>query len=106
LLDTRQFSALTGAPAEIGKEAGATFSCFGAHILGRNVELVPSRRVVQAWRVATWPEGLYSIARFELRPRGTGTHLVFDHTGFPPEERDHLAQGWEDHYWKALRALE
>jgi len=37
--------------------------------------------------------------------RQAGTRVVFDHTGFPPELRDHLAAGWEDHYWKALRTI-
>ena len=85
--------------------ACGAFSLFGGHIIGRNLELIPNQRIVQAWRVATWPEGVYSIARFEIEARGAGTHLVFDHTGFPPELRDHLAQGWEEHYWRALRAL-
>lgn len=105
LLSAKQFGALTGLPAEIAPEAGGAFSCFGGHIVGRTVELVPKRRIVQAWRVATWPEGVYSIARFELKAQPTGTRVVFDHTGFPPGLRDHLAAGWEDHYWKALRTI-
>ena len=40
-----------GAPATIGGEAGASFSCFGGMIEGRQIELVPNVRVVQAWRV-------------------------------------------------------
>ena len=105
LLNGKQFGALTGVPTEIAAEVGGAFSCFGGHIVGRNLELVPKRRIVQAWRVATWPEGVYSIARFELKPRRAGTRVIFDHTGFPPELRDHLAEGWEDHYWKALRTI-
>ena len=106
LLDAKQFAALTGGlPTEIAREAGGAFSCFGGHIVGRNVELLAKRRIVQAWRVAGWPEGLYSIARFELTPRQGGTRLIFDHTGFPPDLREHLAEGWEDHYWKGLRTL-
>ncbi|PYQ55838.1 MAG: hypothetical protein DMF78_00850 [Acidobacteria bacterium] len=105
LLSAKQFGALTGLPTEIAAEVGGAFSCFGGHIVGRTVELVPNRRIVQAWRVATWPEGVYSIARFELRLQHAGTRVIFDHTGFPPELRDHLAAGWEDHYWKALRTL-
>ncbi len=106
LLDAKQFGALTGGLAtEISREAGGAFSVFGGHIVGRQVELVPGRRIVQAWRVVDWPEGVYSIARFELRPQQGGTRLIFDHTGFPPDLRDHLASGWEDHYWKALRTL-
>jgi activator of HSP90 ATPase len=105
LLDAKQFGALTGLPTEIAGGVGGAFSCFGGHIVGRNVELVPKRRIVQAWRVADWPEGTYSIARFELKPQQAGTRVIFDHTGFPPGLRDHLAEGWEDHYWKALRTL-
>jgi len=41
-------------------------SLFGGHIVGRHVELAPNERVVQAWRVADWPPGVYSIAKFEL----------------------------------------
>ena len=35
-----------------------------------------------AWRVVTWPEGIYSIAKFELKPHGSGTQLVFDTSDF------------------------
>jgi uncharacterized protein YndB with AHSA1/START domain len=103
LIDAKQFAAVTGAPAEIQREAGGSFSLFGGHIQGRNVELVPNRRIVQAWRAADWPEGVYSIARFELKAQGSGTRLVFDHTGFPPELKAHLEEGWEEHYWATLR---
>jgi activator of HSP90 ATPase len=103
LLDTKQFTAMSGATAEINREVGGTFSVFNGHIIGRNLELVPNQRIVQAWRVVTWPEGAYSIARFELKAQGSGTHLVFDHIGFPEGLRDHLAEGWQEHYWGFLK---
>ena len=103
LLDTRQFSAFSGRSARINREVGGAFSLFGGHIIGRNLELVPNQRIVQAWRVVTWPEGVYSIVRFEFKAQGSGTHLVFDHTGFPEIERDHLAEGWESNYWTLLK---
>jgi activator of HSP90 ATPase len=102
LLDSKQFSAFTGAPAEIHREAGGTFSCFGGVIVGRNVELVPSRRIVQAWRSGGWPDGFYSIVKFELTQQGSGTRLVMDHWGFPDGRREHLAAGWKEHYWEPL----
>lgn len=102
LLDAKQFGAFSGRPAEINREAGGAFSLFGGHIIGRNLELIPNQRIVQAWRVVTWPEGAYSIARFELKPQGAGTELVFDHIGFPEGLHDHLAEGWEQNYWSLL----
>ena len=103
LLDAKQFAAFSGRPAEINREAGGAFSHFKGHIIGRNVEFAPNQRIVQAWRVVTWPEGAYSIARFELKPQGSGTRLVLDHIGFPEGLHDHLAQGWEENYWSLLK---
>jgi activator of HSP90 ATPase len=103
LLDSAQFSGFSGRPAEINREVGGAFSLFNGHIIGRNVELVPNERIVQAWRVVTWPQGDYSIVRFELKPQGSGTHVVFDHIGFPEGLHDHLAEGWEANYWSLLK---
>ena len=108
LLDTEQFSAFTGAPAEIQREAGGAFSCFGGFVTGRNIELVPDKRIVQAWRVKVWPEGIYSIVAFELQPRESGTHLAMTHDGFPEEMRAHLSGempdgGWRRQYWEPLQ---
>ena len=48
LTDAKQFAAMTGRAAEIDATEGGPFSLFGGLIVGRNVELVPNRRVVQA----------------------------------------------------------
>ena len=104
LTDASSFSAMSGgAPAQIDAVEGGAFSCFGGMIQGRSIELVPNERIVQAWRVKSWEPGVYSIARFDLRASDEGTLLVFDHTGFPPEQGDHLANGWHANYWEPLR---
>jgi activator of HSP90 ATPase len=99
LVDAKRFSEATGAPASGDASEGAAFSAFGGHVTGRHVELVRGKRVVQAWRAKTWPEGLYSIVRFELQADGKGTKLVFDHEGFPADMEEHLAKGWHANYW-------
>ena len=103
LTDSAQFAAFTGgAPADISPDPGGSFSCFGGKIEGRNLELVPDKRLVQAWRAGNWDEGVYSIAKFELREEGSATRLVFEHSGFPEAQRDQLAGGWEAMYWGPL----
>ena len=105
LTEAKQFSQFTGgAPTEISAEVGGPFSCFGGMIVGRNIELVPKQRIVQAWRVSTWEAGVYSIVRFELNVQGPETRLVFDHSGFPADQREHLENGWQANYWEPLRA--
>lgn len=89
-------------PAHIASEAGGAFAIFGGFVTGRQIELVRDARIVQAWRPGDWPAGVYSIARFDLQKRGSGTLLVFDHTGFPAGAGEHLAQGWKMNYWQPL----
>ena len=89
-------------PTEIQREAGGVFSLFGGHITGRIVELIANERIVQAWRAGDWAAGVYSIARFVLVKEGDGTRLVFDHTGFPMGQAEHLAAGWRENYWGPL----
>jgi activator of HSP90 ATPase len=110
LTDAEQFtkvvrlSKVPGGPAAvINKEAGGAFSAFGGYITGRHIDLVPNERIVQAWRAGSWEAGKYSIARFELKEQGGQTKLVFDHTGFPNGEAEHLLEGWNTNYWEPLK---
>lgn len=117
LIDAKQFTRviqfsgalqamhLSDKPAEISREAGGAFALFGGYITGRQVELVPNVRIVQAWRAGSWPPGVYSIARFELVEQGSASKIVFDHTGFPKGEAESLASGWRAHYWEPLAKL-
>ena len=89
-------------PTQISPVAGGAFSLFGGYVTGRNIELVPNKRIVQAWRPMTWAPGIYSIAKFELAEQDSGTKITFDHTGFPQGTGEHLAEGWHDNYWNPL----
>jgi len=103
LLDSKTFATFTGAPATIEPNEGGSFSMFGGLIVGRNVELVPNQRIVQAWRPTHWDPGVYSIVKFDLKPRDSMTTVILDHTGFPEGEYDHLEWGWTNHYWESLK---
>ena len=103
LLDSKQFAAFTHDPAEINRQAGGEIRCFGGEIVGRNIELAPNRRIVQAWREKDWPAGFYTLVRFELKAEGSGTRLIFDHSGIAEADRGHLTEGWPKMYWEPLR---
>ena len=103
LLDSAQFAKFTGEKAEIGRDQGSAFSMFGGVIVGRNIELVPGQRIVQAWRPKYWNPGIYSLVRFELKAVGPKTMLALDHTGFPEGDFASLNSGWGDKYWEPLK---
>lgn len=92
----------TGAPAEIDAREGGAFGCYGGHVHGRSIELVPGKRIVQAWRARTWPEGVYSVTRYELAAEGGNTKLVFDQDGVPADVVTHIDAGWHQQYWDKL----
>lgn len=110
LLSSKEFSAstkksfneFTAMSANIDPVVGGKFSLFDGHIIGRILELIPDQLIVEAWRVVDWPAGDYSIVKFEIKPQGSGTQLIFDHIGFPEGWKEHLLIGWQQHYWDAL----
>ncbi len=103
LLDAKQFSAFTGLAAEIQAQPGGSLKMFGGLIEGRNIELIPNQRIVQAWREASWTPGYYSLVKFELKASGSGTHLVIDQSGIAEDDWKHLNDGWPLRYWEPLR---
>jgi activator of HSP90 ATPase len=93
---------LTNLPAQISTEPGGAFALFGGYITGRQVELVPDQRIVQAWRAGSWDPSFYSIADFTLVEQGSGTKIIFEHRGFPKGLGEHLLAGWKGNYWEPL----
>jgi activator of HSP90 ATPase len=63
LTDAKRVKAFTQSDASISAEPGGAFAMFGGSIEGKQVELVPGKRIVQDWRFNTWPEGHYSKVR-------------------------------------------
>ena len=102
-LDSRRHARITGQSARMSRKEGGRFTAGDTYISGYNLELVPSRRIIQAWRASEWPEGVYSILSLNLRRKGKGTELVVDHVGIPDEFRDGVDKGWYDFYWKPMQ---
>ena len=102
LMESAQHASFTNAPAEISGEAGGAFSAYGGRVGGRNVELVQDALIVQAWRAANWPKGVYSITRYELRADGDGTTMIFEQDGVPEDQVPHIDAGWQRMYWEPM----
>jgi len=104
LMDSRQHARFTGSPARMSRKVGGAISAFGDYISGTNLELVPDKKIVQAWHASEWPEGHMSRVTYRLTPVKGGTRLDFTHSGVPEQFFDDIKQGWIDNYWQPLRA--
>jgi len=90
--------------ADSDEKVGGAFSTDAGRVTGLNVDLVPGRRRVQAWRRNDFPEGIYSMAAITLEPTSRGgTELVLTHRGVPKHLLDDTEQEWREKYWTKLK---
>jgi len=105
LADARTRTAVTGRRASISTKVGGAFSSDAGRVTGINVDLVPGKRIVQAWRRNDFPEGIYSMAAFVLTPTTSGgTELVLTHRGVPKALLDDTEDEWRSGYWAKMKA--
>lgn len=67
------------------------------------VDLAPARRIVRAWREGDYPEGVFSMAAFTLRPVETGTELTLTHRGVPKDLIPRTETRWRRDYWEPIK---
>ena len=104
LADSRMRTEVTGREALISDKIGGKFSTDAGQVTGVNVDLVPGRRLVQAWRRKDFPEGIYSMAAITLAPTPSGgTELVLTHRGVPKHLLDQIEDYWRAVYWAPMK---
>jgi uncharacterized protein YndB with AHSA1/START domain len=104
LADSKKLSAVTGRKATISRKIGGTFSVSANEVSGINVDLVPGRRIVQAWRHRRFPEGIFSMAAVTLTPTSDGgTELVLTHRGVPKDLIPETELAWREQYWSRIK---
>jgi activator of HSP90 ATPase len=106
LTNGAKFGEVTGKAGKGGGAPGAYFSLFEGWVEGRQIELVSNERVVQAWRFMNWEPGVYSIVRFSLSPKGSGTKLVLDQKAVPAEVHEHVRTNWGGFYFEPMSKLQ
>ena len=105
LTDAKKLSVLSEKKALISESVGGRFSIFAGRIEGINVDFSPPYRIVQAWREAQFPQGVFSMASFQLNrtPNG-GTQLILTHRGVPKELIPRIERHWRRDYWDKMKS--
>jgi activator of HSP90 ATPase len=103
LIDSKRHSAFTGAKANISKKVGGKISAYDGYIIGKNLELISGKKIVQAWHAADWTEDHESVVEFKLIKGKSGTKLIFTQKNVPPEDYEAIKQGWIDNYWQPMK---
>lgn len=106
-LSSKGHSGMTGGAANISAKTGATFSAWDGYITGKNLELVPGKLIVQAWRTSEFPDDAEdSQLRLELSATkdGKGTVLKMTHSNIPGGQEKMYGPGWHESYWEPMKA--
>jgi activator of HSP90 ATPase len=103
LMDSQRHAAFTGGKASISRLVGGQISAYDDYISGKNIELLPDKKIVQDWRAVDWPEGTFSKVTFELTAIPEGTRLDFTHSDLPEGTAEEFTQGWIDNYWEPMK---
>jgi activator of HSP90 ATPase len=104
-MDSKKHSAFTGGKAVISQKVDGAFTVFDGYASGKNLALVPGKKIVQSWKAAEggWPDEYYSELTVSLKAKGKATVLSFVQTGVPEGSAADVAQGWKDYYWTPLK---
>lgn len=104
-LDSLAHSEMTGGEASMSDQIGAEVSAWDGYISGRNIELTPSERIVQAWRTSEFEdEDEDSVITVILEPVGAETLLTLEHSNVPDEHKSYEEGGWESNYFEPMVA--
>ena len=106
-MDSKMHSKFTESKAKVSREVGGTFSIFEGDIIGKNVELIQDKKIIQTWRSEgeNWPKGYYSTITLIFEPVDDGTLIKFTHTDIPEGAYESVKEGWDNYYWEPLRDM-
>lgn len=103
LMDSAKHATFTGAPADISRQVGGSFTVHNELFSGMNLELEPGTKIVQHWRSEDWPRDHWSVLTLMLSPMPKGTALLMIHRDVPTDKAKNVDEGWMNLYWKPLR---
>ncbi|KAI8141729.1 activator of Hsp90 ATPase [Fennellomyces sp. T-0311] len=103
LLDAQRVSIWTRGPAKISKETGSKFELFNGNVRGELLETEPDKKIVQSWRLQSWPEGHYSKVTLTLDQGSDCVQLHVKQTGVPIGEEELTQRNWSGYYWRSIK---
>jgi activator of HSP90 ATPase len=91
----------SGEEAEMSTEAGSEFSLWEGSIVGKNIEFVEDKKIVQHWYFGDQPED--SIVTILLHKHPEGTSVELRQTNIPDDAYNEIVEGWNETYFGSLR---
>lgn len=101
LIDPKQIDAWGGGPAKMNDKDGFKFSLWGGDIYGKNLEVVPMKKLKQEWSESKWKST--SLVTFLLSEKNNETIVELDHKNVPESSYKDIDSGWKYYYMGPLK---
>ncbi|GBC01901.1 hypothetical protein RclHR1_04380002 [Rhizophagus clarus] len=105
LLDPGRVAAWTRSRPDIFRHIGSAFSLFEGNVTGTLLELVQNEKIVQTWRLKSWPEGHFSTVTIKFEQASDFTRVHITQEGVPIGEVDAVRRNWQSYYWNPIKSV-
>ncbi|XP_014251204.1 activator of 90 kDa heat shock protein ATPase homolog 1 [Cimex lectularius] len=95
--------AFTNGPSVVEARNGGKFSLFGGNIYGEFLELVPNKKIVQKWRLKSWPDDHFSTVTLIIDQQEDHTVVKVNQAGIPQSDVERTKENWTRYYWDAIK---
>ncbi|KYQ91054.1 activator of Hsp90 ATPase family protein [Tieghemostelium lacteum] len=101
-----KIAAYTQDKVEFENKEGGKFSLYGGMIRGTNVQLVPGSKLVQKWRLNSWPQNVESEVTITFKVESKpATKIEIVQTGIPVDEFEKTEEGWRRNILERLKSV-
>lgn len=104
LTDEAVMAKWSGTSAHYEPRAGGEYVLWDDYVRGTVLVFDPPIKLAQTWQPDNW--AIHdSVVTFALTKKGSGTQLDLTHEKVQPEDYDGTANGWDEFYIGAIKAL-
>ena len=101
LTNPKEIAAWGAGPAKMSAKKGAKFSLWGDSIWGKNIEVIPEKKLVQEWYGGDWEKP--SILTILISEKKGITEIKLTHKDVPENEIRDFAEGWDSYYFGPMK---
>ncbi|KAI8885066.1 hypothetical protein K501DRAFT_284517 [Backusella circina FSU 941] len=104
LLDLKRALIWSKGKAKVSKRIGSEFELFDGNVHGTLLEAIPGQKIIQTWRLKSWPKDHFSTVTLTITQTEDGATLQLNQSGIPSGQEEAIKQNWMGYYWKPIDA--
>lgn len=103
LVNPNMIELWTGDDVVMDDQVGTEFSLYEGNISGKNLEIVPEKKIVQQWYFGDQTEE--SIVTIILHKDKNNTSVEVRQTNIPDDAYENISEGWSYAYFEPIMEL-